>query len=387
MFNRSVLALGTIVVFFTLLLVWQIADEAAADQTLIGDLVVGPGTVSYKDETIDVSGNVIVSNGGILKLENCTLAINASDNGQFRLEVEAGGTLEATRSTLYGNRARIMVKFSDDVTLVGCTISHVFNMGYDYGIVIDGGLTTIRDSTISDCSYHALVISSDMRLSNVTIKDITYTAIYVSNYNANNAYSVQADGCHLIGSGTSWYVRGVYLLSYSNYPQANLLVTNTKIEGFHQGVSAYTSGGSVGIFEDCEIVGNDQGFNISQTAGSLTLRNNLVGRDTSSNSVGIYMRLSESMNLLLENNTIEQVDSAYYFLGPWTGGWPSATLSPPTATGASPPAAGSTSLCTTPRYPQPRPTARSSPCRVPPSRCWTPTTRSAAARPTTRAPS
>ena len=50
--------------------------------------------LAYANQSLILSGDLIINNSGRLVLSNFTLAINSSFNGQFRIIVEPGGILE-----------------------------------------------------------------------------------------------------------------------------------------------------------------------------------------------------------------------------------------------------------------------------------------------------
>ena len=203
MLRRSRTALAMVLVIFAIILLLQVAEEvAAADHDIFGDMVVGPGTMTYKDETIDVRGNVIVESGGTLKLENCVLAINASQNGQYGLEVQDGGRMEMYDSLVYGNDARVTFVLDDDTVIQGSEIRRIHASGMTRGIMLTGGSITIRDSVINDSNYHGLYVQTDLTLDNVTIRDITYSNVYIYNYQAAAAMDILIENSRMVGTGS-----------------------------------------------------------------------------------------------------------------------------------------------------------------------------------------
>jgi len=67
-----------------------------------GDLIIDGQTVSYGQETLDVHGNLIVRNGGVLNLNGTHVKIHSSYEEEFTIQVLDSSTLNATHARLEG---------------------------------------------------------------------------------------------------------------------------------------------------------------------------------------------------------------------------------------------------------------------------------------------
>ena len=110
----------------------------------------------YKDETIVLTGNLIIRPGGELTLVNCTLLINCTYDGEWQIKVESGGMM----NVLAGSN------------ITACDSDHEF-LFYVYGQLI------MRDSFLSECGYDddhpGLWLETD---GNVLLKNTTITNCY-----------------------------------------------------------------------------------------------------------------------------------------------------------------------------------------------------------------
>ncbi len=310
------------IVILAAALVWGLTEGAeAADRDIYGNWVIG-GTIRIVGETIDVRGNVTIASGGTLQLVDCDLAINGSANGQRSLLVRTGGKLEAQDSTIRGSDARITIKFESDATIDRCTISHFYGSGTNRGMMLAGGTITITDTVIEDSNYYGLILETDTVLTNVTVRDITYSNVYISNYYADAAYTVSIDECRFEGSGgTSQLISGIYVICYSTGEQVDIQVDDTSFHNLYRGIYTYTTGKVTMNVERCVFTRCRYGLFSYSTGGTFTLQDNWVTNGTGSSSVGFSIRTGPSITNNLAGNRVTDVGTAYHFSGPFTGAY------------------------------------------------------------------
>jgi parallel beta-helix repeat protein len=133
------------------------------------------------NETIVLDGNLIVTSGGNLTLENVTILFNCSSNGQYRLEVMNGGLLHV--SDINGTPSAI-----------------ASNTTYAYKFWIQNGASAdIYDTIITDCGYDSWnggtnnntglwINSPNVTISDCNISD-NYIGAYIYNTTSVSIYS------------------------------------------------------------------------------------------------------------------------------------------------------------------------------------------------------
>ena len=274
--------------------------------------------------TINVHGNVTVGNGGVLKLVNCTLNVIAAVNGQYSLEVQTGGRLEAYDSTIKGSDAYVDFWFRDDVVLEGCQVSHangVYSGSSVRGIMAVGGTVSMTNTVISDCRYHGIYAQANLNLDNVTIEDVEQSNVYMSNWGASGGdFTVSIRDSTFHGSSAGgWWGAGVYFGRWGSDPDMDLTVTGTTFSGGARGV--YISGGSNSdlVVDDCDFIDCEEAISMSsQTdSGDYTLSNNRINAHDLADSVGLTLTLTDDIAATLTNNVVENVHTAYALTGPW----------------------------------------------------------------------
>jgi parallel beta-helix repeat protein len=142
---RWVLVIAIGMLFFnTFILLPATAQTPPPD---IGDWVIADDTV-MEDETIEMTGDVIIQDGGSLTLINCTLIFRLP--GQFSLIVEQGGALNASGTTISGQDILRGANIENSGTLLLDNCDIYWMQGS--GIAINAGQATIRDCEIHDSS-------------------------------------------------------------------------------------------------------------------------------------------------------------------------------------------------------------------------------------------
>ena len=204
----------TAVLSFAILLLVASGVAAQTDPPASGDWVVSDTTV-VTDQTVNLQGGLVVTSTGSLTLENVTLRIHVSSNGQHGIEVQTGGTLsirdgdglasttgDASRleavpgSNAYyfivrsGTSLRISNSFVTDCghtgmagntrlgLFVGTDDASIEGSAFDgnlHGLVLDHAVITVTDSSFTNSTYHGVnAQDSDLTLTRVTLSDNGY---------------------------------------------------------------------------------------------------------------------------------------------------------------------------------------------------------------------
>jgi hypothetical protein len=308
------------------LLVLNTDGAEAADMEFTDDWVISGTTVQVTDKTIDVIGNVTVRSGGVLKLYNSTLDIQCVVNGQFDLEVQSGGRLEAYDSTILGTGSYVDYWFRDNVVMVGCQVSHVNGAqsgGGTRGIMVAGGTVSMTDTTVSDCRYHGIYAQAPLNLDNVTVEDVENTNVFMSNWGASAGdFSVSIrDSTFNLATNGGWYVAGVYFGRWGGDPDMDLTLSGSTFSSGTQGV--YISGGSNSdvVIDDCDFIDCEEGISMSTqtSSGDYTISNNRIDANDRADSVGLSLTVADDFAPTLTNNVVEEAHTAYALTGPWSG--------------------------------------------------------------------
>jgi hypothetical protein len=298
----------------------------AADRDIFGNWIISGGNTTITDESIDVRGSVYVRYGGVLKLQNCTLALNGTANGDVRLEVWTTGAFEAYDSLIYGIRGRTRINFYGDVNIERSTLQHIHGTQNNRGVLCLDGVTTMRDTVIRDSTYYAMWIRTEVSLMNVTTMDITYSHIRITNSQAPRNVNVTLEDCNLMGNGPAQYDFGLYIVTTNDDPEIiTLVVKNTHIERMAKGVHFNLEQNIKATFDNCEIFNNSEGVRIEAGRGDITFVNNVIGRREGTSSIGVIYLPGSGVTLTMEDNIVEWVGYGilYYSL---TGGLYTASI-------------------------------------------------------------
>ncbi len=150
------LALG---VLFLLMLALTATEEAKAGTSyIVGDWTISNETVRIVDSTIDVAGNITVGYNGGLVLENATLTLNSTQEGEGIL-VGRGGNIEASNSTIAGKSWLTVFRSLGDIKVTDSKVTGMSSM------VLDDGQMICTNSLLG-C---VLVTRTDIDFTNVSL--------------------------------------------------------------------------------------------------------------------------------------------------------------------------------------------------------------------------
>jgi len=211
-----------------------------------GDWIV-TGTESYSDQTIVLSGNLVIENGGNLTFENVRFELNCHFDGEYNISVNPGG------------------KF---YVLDGSVItSHVPSNAYSF-FVLSNSTFRMSRSELHSAGWRIPFVEEHMGL-HILSDDAVVENCLIS----NNSHSIftNGDGVVIRNNNITENYEGLRIggaaLIYNNYISKNG-------DGIHMGgacsptiydnVIEYNSGSGIGIAEATPIIRNN---NISKNAG------------------------------------------------------------------------------------------------------------------------
>jgi hypothetical protein len=258
--------LGTAVLSIFILLTVSGGGAAQTDPPATGDWTVSDTTV-VSDQTVDLHGDLTITSTGSLTLTNVKLRIFLASNGEYGIEVQAGGSLVIedsdnlasttadasvidaqpnTRSYFFivrsGTSLRISNSFiyrcgyigttgntqkglfvgTDDATIEGTTLDDC-----NQGLILDHAIITVTESTVSNSTYHGIdAIDSDLTLTRVTMADNGYEGANIVRGDA------LLDGCWVGGNRNGLKIR----------TGANVTINNTIVKGNNDGLQIQIDG-------------------------------------------------------------------------------------------------------------------------------------------------
>lgn len=162
--------------------------EVSAPVPITTDIVVGSGDIQELDTVnYNITGNIIVENGGILYINDSIIEFNCGSHGEFELSVEKGGILHILNSNISAvDKTTATYPLSPDVNW-----DVFYGKGWKFPI---HGAARITDSTLSymwgDQGNTQMEIEGGVQIynSNVTIKN---TLVYNS---CNAGISIMDEG-------------------------------------------------------------------------------------------------------------------------------------------------------------------------------------------------
>jgi hypothetical protein len=128
---------------------------------------------SYKDRTIEVGGNLTITNGGTLKLDHVTLIMNSTPGHEYYITIEMGGTLQVINGSKITNNATydrpyfIKANYASALLIQDSQLRRMGNTSATIsiatigmmGLLLQNNGATIQDSVISD-SYAGTICTN-----------------------------------------------------------------------------------------------------------------------------------------------------------------------------------------------------------------------------------
>ncbi|MEW5759682.1 MAG: right-handed parallel beta-helix repeat-containing protein, partial [Candidatus Thermoplasmatota archaeon] len=193
------------------------------------------GSVYEPSGMFTLKGNLTIKAGGALKLDTVSLFIDVKYNGQYKIEVEKGGKLEVSKSTITSSNTALKYKFlvdKDGILIVEG--SNIENCGYEWGYSGENaGLYILSDdvrilsSSIKNNWAGIVVYNSAPKIENNDIRN-NWRGIwcaYASPTIGNNTIAYNGD-------------KGIFVTYFSHPLLINNLIFENKEEGIYaDGVS------------------------------------------------------------------------------------------------------------------------------------------------------
>lgn len=238
-----------------------------------GDWIISNET-HVRDEIIIMNGNVLIKNGASLHLENVTLLMNATSEGEFRVEVESGASLYFYNSSI--DRG----------------------MDYAYGFwVNNGGKLRMEGSTVNHCGYnswkyHGMFLDAD----DVVIRNSLFFGGFYGTYSYKGGGQIIEENTFINTTNG-----GIYLNSIVNSEIRGNNLTHTNF-----GIWSNTCNNvTIRDNEVYNVSGQSSGVGIyTQKSHSITIRNNIVNDTTT----GIYFHT-------VDNSTVEDNIVTHSWIG------------------------------------------------------------------------
>lgn len=270
------------------------------------------GTESLKDQTVFQSGAIVVKPGGVLVVDNATIAFNLTQEGGFALQVEAGGSLVmqdcVVRSGAPGLHFNFLV--SGHLEVRRCEISDVRGDAGLGGIEVTGGDVLIEDSKVLNSKYYGLFIRSGSPTVRRTTFDTQAVAISVLPGATPSIEDVVIRNATSIGlkvADASPTVRNLTVLGSTNFAigaiGSTLDIEGCRVSGGFVGVDAVEStGGNVdgcqfsdvgtGVrAQDSPLVVTNSTF-VSVSLGVNATRSPVEVKDSNFTAFGVGVRVS-----------------------------------------------------------------------------------------------
>lgn len=246
-----------------------------------GDWIV-TGTEAVENEAITLDGNLIVKPGGSLTLRNVTLTIDCQYDGQYRIEVEPGGSLFVEGSEISAASLAHGFAFAVDGSAFEMEDSEVHGVGWgpeqelrDNEAILSGqrGLLIRTDNALLDRNIFSnnyvgvILASSGVTLTHNTIVSNTVHGIYVQ----DGTDSTIADNYIQHGEDVSSPFR-------MKPGHNNHIISNTIQSLIHRGViETFNSEGNV--LENNDISGFGMGISMMFVSNDNVVRNNTISVD------------------------------------------------------------------------------------------------------------
>jgi hypothetical protein len=185
----------------------------------------------YHDCILVVSGNLTVISGGSLTLNNVTLKMNSTFDGQYSIMVKPGGAFRAYNGTLISAKDtthpyKFVVNATGVLEFINVTVSHCGMDGalpYSWeGLYIESDNVKIDRSNLSNNEYGIIVYGANITLTNSTLNDNIY-------HGALFAYSMTSRIEHVNVSHNGFY--GLALMLSKAKSVKDVVAINNSYDG------------------------------------------------------------------------------------------------------------------------------------------------------------
>ena len=277
------------------------------DPPASGDWTVADTTV-VMDQTVNLHGDLLVTDTGRLTLENVTLRIHLSSNGEYGIEVMGDGSLtikdgdddkattsDASRVTAVPT-SRSYYMIANTGSVLRLTNSFITRCGHTgmagathQGIYIATDDAIIRGMTVDDCLQGLVVEDGSVTVSESSFTNSTYHGITTTNSDLDVGSTTLADngyeGARIVG-GTAM-LDMCYVITNRNgivaRTSAVVTISDTLVKGNADGILAQQSADVT--IDGCTVAGQTNYGIHAENMGELTVTDTVVYGTTRS---GLY---------------------------------------------------------------------------------------------------
>ena len=199
---------------FTLLILGMLAfsigspmtANAQTDPPETGPWIIEDDTI-IEDQDLLVNYNIIIRDGGSLTLNNCNLTFACMFEGQYGIELEAGGQMLVHNTSFTNQIPRMYFRFS----VAGYLYMEHGNVSGSGALLLAGGLDVVegtailRNTTVLDCKNYGIEFGVGARgdIQDCRICNNGYSGMYVGSGSIVNVTSSTIQGNS--GNGISYY--------------------------------------------------------------------------------------------------------------------------------------------------------------------------------------
>jgi len=233
---------------------------AQTDPPASGDWTVSDTTM-VKDATVALDGNLLVTSTGRLTLENVTLLISETSNGEHGIEVVTGGSLTVRdgdgQKATAGDNSRIssdpttfsfhfIVRSGSTLSITNALVEHCGYPGgtgnEQQGIFVATQNAVLRGVDVTACMYGLIVENGAVDAQDCTFSNCTYQGVYASGSTLSIVGCTMADdgydGVRAIGGTTTIDRSSIFHCRYGAVARATAVLTigNSTIDSNQGGV-------------------------------------------------------------------------------------------------------------------------------------------------------
>lgn len=182
----------------------------------------------YENQTLNVTGDVLVGSGESLELRNCTLRFGGTADKDSSVYVAPGGQLTLINCTLESATPGVMYSFEAHGTLwmIDCEVTDVWgdvqNVNYDGGLEIYSHATLVRVSVMGAATNGLFAMNSTVEIEDCVFENCADDALEIK-------------GATVLVSNTTISNAGWAMVIDDN---ADVTVTRSEITGNEYGICA-----------------------------------------------------------------------------------------------------------------------------------------------------
>jgi parallel beta-helix repeat protein len=246
-----------------------------------GDWIINQPGNNVNNTTILLNGSLYIV-AGELTLDNVTLIMNCTVDGQYQINISAGGTLNVTNTNITAFNGSLHYKFAvyGSMTMDRCNVSEMWGDYTIYrgvgGVTIFSNETKIRSSSISTSESSGIQVHSNARPEIVDTQIINNTrnglitldsagpqiSRCIFRANGNNGISIADSSAPVLMNCT---FTGNIAMGIAIFDVSNSLITDcTVIDNLLDGIQVIDS--ALPNFTRCTFTGNRNGIAVFENS-------------------------------------------------------------------------------------------------------------------------